>query len=349
MNRYQLAPIPEAWVSSLQVQRAGDGRDEFFERVVSRLSELERDPTLMAELLYRQMQQASAEGLRYLETQADPRSFRDGSGAALEEDAGAEVLRRRLAQVDAQRTGVAVRMQVSTLRFSEDAESDLVDAYAFVHRNHDLWVGVNLVGREDHPDGQPARFLATLRRLRRTYNDVSLSLHAGESVEPSRAVRDTLLLGATRIGHALNLLSDPDTLLLMRNRGYLIETSLVSNQLLGYTPDLATHPFPEYLRLGIPVCLNTDDRGALDSNIVDEYFLAVTNYNLSWVEVVGLGRNSLAYSFAEPALKKRLLADYDRAVSEFEDRFRKGDWRASLRSPRSSPSGYARRFLALHR
>jgi hypothetical protein len=55
MNRYQLAPIPEAWVSSLQVQRAGDGRDEFFERVVSRLSELERDPTLMAELLYRQM------------------------------------------------------------------------------------------------------------------------------------------------------------------------------------------------------------------------------------------------------------------------------------------------------
>jgi adenosine deaminase CECR1 len=46
-------------------------------------------------------------------------------------------------------------------------------------------------------------------------------------------VRDTLLLGATRIGHALNLTSDPDTLLLMRNNGYLIETSLISNQLLG--------------------------------------------------------------------------------------------------------------------
>ena len=114
-------------------------------------------------------------------------------------------------------------MQVSTLRFEEDAESDLVDAYAFVHRNRDLWVGVNLVGREDNPAGQPSRFLATLRRLRRTYNDVSLSLHAGESAEPGRAVRDTLLLGATRIGHALNLLSDPDTLLLMRNNGYLFK------------------------------------------------------------------------------------------------------------------------------
>ena len=339
----------EGWVSSLQVRQASDGREEFFERIVSRLSELERDPNLMAELLVRQMQQSSAEGLRYLETQADPRSSRDGNGAPLEEDAGAQILRRRVAQADAQRTGIALRMQVTTLRFEEDAESDLVDAYAFVHRNRDLWVGVNLVGRDDNPAGQPSRFLATLRRLRRTHNDVSLSLHAGESAEPGRAVRDTLLLGATRIGHALNLLSDPDTLLLMRNNGYLIETSLISNQLLGYTPDLATHPFPEYLRLGIPVCLNTDDRGIWDSNIVDEYSLAVTNYNLSWAEVVALGRNSLAYSFAEPALKRRMLADYDRAISEFEELHGKGDGRAPLRSASRRPSGYASRFLKLHR
>jgi adenosine deaminase CECR1 len=339
----------EAWVSSLQVQRRSDGREEFFEQIVGRLSELERDPDLIAELLVRQLQQASAEGLRYLETQADPRGSRDANGAALTEDAAAEILRQRVAQADAQRTGVALRMQVSTLRFADDAEDDLVDGYAFVHRNHDLWVGVNLVGREDNPAGQPARFLPTLRRLRRTYNDVALSLHAGESTEPSRAVRDTLLLGATRIGHGLNLLSDPDTLLLMRNGGTLIETSLVSNQLLGYAPDLAAHPFPEYLRLGIPICLNTDDRGAWDSNIVDEYFLAVTNYNLSWAEVVALGRNSLAYSFAEPALKKRLLADYDRAVAEFESRYGTGDWRALLRLTENRPSGYARRFLELGR
>jgi adenosine deaminase CECR1 len=95
----------EAWVSSLQVRRASDGREEFFERIVSRLSELERDPNLMAELLVRQMQQSSAEGLRYLETQADPRSFRDGNGGPLEQDAGAQILRRRVAQADAQRTG----------------------------------------------------------------------------------------------------------------------------------------------------------------------------------------------------------------------------------------------------
>jgi hypothetical protein len=64
---------------------------------------------------------------------------------------------------------------------------------------------------------------------------------------------------------------------------------------------------------------------------------------------VALGRNSLAYSFAEPALKRRMLADYDRAISEFEELHGKGDGRASLRSTSSRPSGYARRFLKLHR
>ena len=158
-------------------------------------------------------------------------------------------------------------------------------------------------------------------------------------------MRDTLLLGATALA-GLNLLSDPDTLLLMRNNRYLIETSLVSNQLLGYTPDLGSTLF-EYLRLehpGLPQHRRSQGMGFHRR----QYFLAVTGYNLSWTEVVALGRNSLAYSFAEPALKKRMLADLDEAVSRFEDRYRTGNWRASLRSAHR-PSGYALRFLDLQR
>jgi adenosine deaminase CECR1 len=36
-------------------------------------------------------------------------------------------------------------------------------------------------------------------------------------------------------------------------------------------PDLAAHAFPEFLRTGIPVCLNTDDRGTWDTNLTNEY------------------------------------------------------------------------------
>ena len=140
------------------------------------------------------------------------------------------------------------------------------------------------LGRHQHgrAGGQRQRLCAALprtyRKMRRTYSDIPLSIHAGEKDSPGHEVRDTLLLGATRIGHGVNLITDPDTMLLMRNSGYLVEINLISNRLLEYMPDLSKHPFPEYLRFGIPVCLNTDDRGSWDSNMTDEYYTAVTNF-----------------------------------------------------------------------
>jgi len=165
---------------------------------------------------------------------------------------------------------------------------------------------------------------------------------------PDAHIRDTLLLGATRIGHGVNLIKDPDTLLLLQqSRRVLVEINLISNRLLEYTPDLAVHPFPEYLRTGVPVCLNTDDRGMWDSNLTDEYYTAITTYNLSWDEVVTLGRNSLTYAFVQPDVKARLLADYDRAVAAFEAKYQPADSLAQLAAVKPVAYGYAKRTWGL--
>src|SRR6202022_379182 len=153
------------------------------------------------------------------------------------------------------------------------------------------------------------------------YPGIQLSIHAGESDEPNHHIRDTLILGANRIGHGINLLSDPDTMLSMKANKNLIEINLISNKVLEYVPNFADHPFPVFLRFGIPVCLNTDDRGMWGSNMTDEYFVAIKNFNLSWDEVVQVGQNSLEYSFAQPDIKKQLLQSYFDAVAKFEKRF----------------------------
>jgi adenosine deaminase CECR1 len=111
--------------------------------------------------------------------------------------------------------------------------------------------------------------------------------------EPNSHVRDTLLLGADRIGHGVNLITDPDTMRLMRHGPYLVEINLVSNLLLEYVSDYSEHPFPEYLRTGIPVALSTDDRGMWDSNLTDEFFVAVQGVQPELGRTGDAVRNSL--------------------------------------------------------
>jgi adenosine deaminase CECR1 len=333
------------WLSSLKLDRPGEGRNEFFDIIGPRIGEMRRDPYLFMDLLVETMRRYGAEGLRYLETQAGPSGFRDQEGNLIDVERGVQFFRDRLSRPDAIATGVTVRFQLAVDRSAPSAEEQLEGAYAFVDRHRELWTGINIVGREDDRRGYALRFLDTFRRMRRTYSGIHLSLHGGEVDSPGHEVRDTLLLGAERIGHGVNLIGDPDTMLLMRTGHYLVEVSLISNHLLEYTPDLAKHPFPEYLRFGIPVCLNTDDPGAWDSNLTDEYFTAVTTYNLTWDEIVQIGRNSLQYSFVEPAVKERLLAEYERAVQNFERKYKVEDWRSILARVRPEVSGYAARNL----
>jgi adenosine deaminase CECR1 len=337
----------EAWASSVMLDRPGEGREEFFDVIWSRLDGLLKDPELVAELLIENLKLFAAEGVRYIEFQGSPFGMERRDGTPLGADELARIFEDRLQRPDAVETGVAVRFLASVLRFRSDAESEVERTFDFLDRNRSRWVGINLVGREDNDRGHPLRFLEVFRKMRRRYSGIGIALHGGELDEPGQRVRDTLLLGATRIGHAVNLVTDPQTLLFLRQGPYLIETSLVSNQLLEYTPDLSHHPFPEYLRLGVPVCLNTDDRGMWDSSLTDEYYTAVTRFNLSWGEIVRLGEASFKHSFADPETKAELLRGYAAALERFVDKYAEGDWRRPLSTLQPRVSGYARRQFGL--
>ncbi len=332
-----------AWLSSLRLDRKGEGRREFFDGIVPRLDELWQDPDLMLEVIPEIMKQAAAEHVSYLELQFDPTSLHDVAGRPV---LLAEFLKRlllRLHKADVQNTRVVVRFQMAAYRYASDPSKEISNAFQFVDRHRDLWVGVNLLGEEGRPNGSIARFRPALQEMLSRY-DVPISLHAGELDSPGPQVREALAAGASRIGHALNLIDDPDTMLLMRHSDVAIETSLVSNKLLQYTPDLSRHPFPVYLRFGIPVCLNTDDPGAWDGSLTDEFFLAATLYNLSWDEILTVVHNSIQYSFVDRSTKARLLSQLDRDFLSFEQRLSSPNWSANLKQ-RPHLCGFAKRYL----
>jgi adenosine deaminase CECR1 len=307
-----------AWMNSIRLDKPHEGREEFFQTHWQRLNALTRNPWLQAEALVKNLEAYAAEGMVYVEYQIGASSYEGPDGEAIDATQAFDILRETLARKDVQDLGVTVRFQLAILRFLPNAEDQLRRVYKLVYEHPGLLVAVNMVGREDNDKGYPARFLPTLRELRQQYSGVRLSIHAGEVDEPNDHVRDTLLLGADRIGHGLNLIADDDTMLLMRHGPYLVEINLISNLLLEYVNDYSEHPFPEYLRTGIPVALSSDDRGMWESTMTDEFYVAATEFSLSWEEIKTLGRNSLEHAFVAEERKERLLREYNERILRFE-------------------------------
>jgi len=139
------------------------------------------------------------------------------------------------------------------------------------------------------------------------YPKVHISLHAGELamglVPPeglSFHVRESIEKGhAERIGHGASVMNEHDATGLleeMARRKVLVEICLTSNDvILGVRGE--EHPFPVYLRYGVPVALATDDEGVSRSDMTHEYVRAAESYHLSYLGLKRMARQSLEHSF----------------------------------------------------
>ncbi len=352
--RSEYKPIDEltdgerrAWMSSLILDRPGESQNEFFEYQFPRINELSRNPYLMSELVVDNMKRFGAEGLLYFEPQVSVFSRNDKNGNPLSPHQVYKIYKERINRPDALATGVTVRFQLTVLRFAPDALERVGRTFEFIDSHRDLWRGINMAGREDNERGHPQRFTEAYDQALRKYPGIGISIHAGEENEPSEHIIDTLRLGATRIGHGINLIDDRDTMMLMRTGRFFVEINLISNELLGYVDSIAEHPFPIYLRQGIPVGLSTDDRGMWDSNMTDEFYVAVTQFNLSWEEIMKIGKYSLKFSFAQTDVKKKLLEEYRKKMETFAQKYSTSDWRQPLKSVKAVTYGYGQKRLGL--
>ena len=226
---------------------------------------------------------------------------------------------------------VEVKFMLSFRRTSAKIFTQLPIAFELAAGNDvvgDAIAGINFVGNEYSEDPvigkeitAPSSLDNYISTLRRIYPTVRLSIHAGESNQWDWHIRDSILMGADRVGHGVNLAKSPlrnsPDIILMRRRKVLIEACLTSNYLLLKLP-IAKHPFLSYLRLGIPVSLNTDDQGIFQTNITEEFARAVENYpRLKWQELKQMARYSLEYAFVDENIKDKLIANWENQMRAF--------------------------------
>lgn len=157
---------------------------------------------------------------------------------------------------------------------------------------------------------------------------VHLTMHAGElapGLVPPEGLRFHIreaieTAGAERIGHGVDVMQEDHPLELLKEmaqKRVAVEICLTSNdQILGVAGD--RHPFPIYMKYGVPVVIATDDEGVSRSDPTHEYLRVTQTYGLSYADLKKLVRNSIQYSFAKAELKAKLLGDLDERFREFE-------------------------------
>jgi adenosine deaminase len=189
-------------------------------------------------------------------------------------------------------------------------------------------VAINFVGGEDDYIARTdyAEHMRMVGFLRTLYPNVHVSLHAGElapALVPPEGLCCHIRLAvdvakADRIGHGVDVMyeNDPYALLKdMADKGILVETNLTSNEvILGIKGK--EHPFPLYRKFGVPVALSTDDEGVSRIDLTHEYQRAVETYDLTYVDLKQLVRNSIAYSFLPGASMWQDRGGYTRLAAE---------------------------------
>ena len=171
------------------------------------------------------------------------------------------------------------------------------------------FVGLNLVMPEDWyvPRHDFNQHIAMFDYLHGVYPKVHIALHAGELAESlvkpedlAYHIRASVERGhAERIGLGVTVMLEKDPIGLMKEmaaRNVLVEIDLTSNdQILGVSGD--EHPFPIYLKYGVPVAISSDDEGVARSDMTHEFLRAVEAYHLSYAEAKKLTRQSMEHSF----------------------------------------------------
>lgn len=184
-------------------------------------------------------------------------------------------------------------------------------AYAVQGMSHGV-VGFGLGGYE--VGAPPAPFAHAFRAA--TAAGLYALPHAGETMGAA-SVRDAVeLLGAQRIGHGVRAIEDPALLALLHDRQIPLEINPTSNICLHVYRRLAEHPFPHLDRMGIPVTVNSDDPPLFNTSLSQEYALLAAEFGYDHAGLARIARNAFVHSVAEPALKARLLAEFDAWAGE---------------------------------
>ncbi len=173
---------------------------------------------------------------------------------------------------------------------------DVTDNMRLAVKLHNLFpdhiVGYDMVAEEDGGNSLQYYLKQFLELYKAETAEISipLYLHTAETKWPADLISspndddpvatieniyEAILLGAKRIGHGLGFFKHPYLMKLLKDNDVAVEVCPVSNQILGFVPDLRSQPAQNYYHNGIPIVLGADDAGTF----------GVDSFAIDWIEI----------------------------------------------------------------
>ncbi|WP_259678205.1 adenosine deaminase [Arthrobacter oryzae] len=133
--------------------------------------------------------------------------------------------------------------------------------------------------------------------------------HAGEEGPPSYIIEALDVLGVERIDHGIRCMEDPELVERLVEELTPLTVCPLSNVRLRAVDDMAGHPLPAMLAVGLNVSVNSDDPAYFGGYVDDNFAQLASVLGLSEFDCVRLAANSIRSSFASEERKTELLAE----------------------------------------
>lgn len=174
-----------------------------------------------------------------------------------------------------------------------------------VHAAHDFShkgvVGFDLAGDEAPFPAEDYTEVITLAR----HFDIPLTLHAGEC-GCAQNIATSIHLGASRIGHGIAAIKDPNTMDLCRENNILIEMCPTSNLQTKAIKEIADYPFQQFLDAGLKICVNTDNRTVSNTTLTREYMTLHRWFGIDYNCMAQVNHHAVDGAFISPKEKEAL-------------------------------------------
>ncbi|MEM8619961.1 MAG: adenosine deaminase [Actinomycetota bacterium] len=257
----------------------------------------------------------AADGVVYAEVRFAPELHQDGPvPLPLEAVVEAVTSGFRRGERDAVATGRSIEVNAICCAMRTESRSLEIAQLVDRQREHDdKVVGFDLAGAET---GFPPSLHADALRFARSAH-LNITIHASEPPD-LELISDALAHGAHRIGHGVRLAADttrrPDGELQLGPLAQYVldhqvhlEMAPTCNVQIGAVESVPEHPIGPFLRAGLSVGVNTDNR--LMSRVLPSTELAavVAGHDLDWYDVERLVVNAASASFMPHAARHRLI------------------------------------------